>query len=209
MFLSSGLPLCHSRGFIYETGNERRKQEWSLDVTGFPLCSNTAEIQGFKLCRAALKADDCAPRSGVPEGLMGVAPRRTRAQGCGLLAARHNWPGVTSGRRRPQTEKSLDAPAPAINRPRMAQGRVKLTQQTRRSVWSQGRAGPPSGPKSKEEERVWLAARGGGMSVTGLSRSHVGKSLRALEATANQSTCRWKFTEPLCTRGWVTGNQGE
>lgn len=140
---------------------------------------------------------------------MGVAPRRTRAQGCGLLAARHNWPGVTSGRRRQQTEKSLDAPAPAINRTRMAQGKVKLTQQTRRSVWSQGRAGPPSGPKSKEEERVWLAACGDGMSVTGLSRSHVGKSCRALEATANQSTRHWKFAEPLCTRGWVTGNQGE
>ena len=86
-------------------------------------------MQGFKLCRAALKADDWAP-SGVPEGLMGVAPRRTRAQGCGLLAARHNCPEVTSGRKKQQTEKSLDAQTPAIYRTRMAQGKVKLTQQT-------------------------------------------------------------------------------
>ena len=76
MFPSSGSPLCHYRGFIYEAGNESQKQEWFLDVTGFPLFSNTAEMQGFKLYRAALKADDRAP-SGVPEGLMGVAPRRT------------------------------------------------------------------------------------------------------------------------------------
>ena len=45
------------------------------------------------------------------------------------------------------------------------------------------------------------------MSVTGLSRSHVGKSLRALEGRADQSTRHWKFTEPLCTRGWVTANK--
>lgn len=122
-------------------------------MTGFPLFPNTAEMQGFKLCRAALKADDWAP-SGVPEGLMGVAPRRTRAQGCGLLAARHNFPGVTSGRKKQQTEKSREAQTPAINRTGMAQGKVKVTQQTGRSVWSKGRAGPASDPKSKEEEHV-------------------------------------------------------
>lgn len=79
--------------------------------------------------RAALKADDRAP-SGVPEGLMGVAPRRTSVPRMWFVGSRHNCPGVTSGRKKQQTEKSLDAQTPAINRTRMAQGKVKLTQQT-------------------------------------------------------------------------------
>ena len=72
---------------------------------------------------------------------------------------------------------------------------------------ARGGQGPPLTQSQRRRNTSGWLPHGVVMSVTGLSRSHVGKSLRALEGRADQSTRHWKFTEPLCTRGWVTANK--